>query len=317
MSASSATEPRPSGPPATVHTAEAETPSDIPDSRTWQRALGDLTQGARARELWSHLGWTDIKQRYRRSVLEPLWITLGTAVMVIGLGFLTSGLFGQALEYHLPYLATGFIIWSFLLGCVNEGAQTFIYNEETMKHLPAPLTVQVLRTVWRLVLMLAHNMIIYVVMVAIFFSYLNPPYRLSEDKPSSRLMPGISADALLAAPGLTLVVLNAVWVVMLFGILSTRFRDIPPVVESIMQLAFYVSPIVWSTDTLGDSAGGLTTVLVQLNPFYHFINIVRAPLIGQTIEWQNWAVVLGFAVIGWTATLYALRNYRARVTYWV
>jgi ABC-2 type transport system permease protein len=296
-------------------------PDNIPGSRTWHRAFADLRNGFHSRELWSHLGWQDIRQKYRRSVLGPLWITIATGVMVLGLGILYSTLLDMKVEVFLPYLTTGFILWQFILNNVTEGSQTFISNEGVMKHLPAPLTVYVLRTVWRQTLMLGHNLVIYVVIIGIYFWALNEPYTMQKPEQlspgvSETWMPGISPEILLALPAFALLALNAVWVVIVFGISSTRFRDVPQVVESLVQLAFYLTPIVWSPDILGKSQK-LGHTVVQFNPLYHYINIIRAPLIGQRIELLNWVVVGCLTAIGWAVALFALRNYRARVSYWV
>ncbi|TCP57007.1 ABC-2 type transport system permease protein [Tamaricihabitans halophyticus] len=298
--------------------AEQQTPlpPDIASSRSWTRAFADIREGLHRRELWSHLGWQDIKQKYRRSVLGPLWITIATGAMVLGLGLIYSTLFGQEVKYFLPYLTTGFIIWQFILNCVTEGSETFISNEGVMKHLPAPLTVYVLRTLWRQCLMLAHNAIIYLIILAIFFADLLPEYTMAADG-DSPVMPGLNWEVLLFIPAFLLLLVNAAWVVLLFGVVSTRFRDIPQLINSLITLAFYLTPIVWSPDLLASGGRGFSHFVVQFNPLYHFVNIVRAPLIGQQVEWLNWVVVIGFALVGWTVALFVMRNYRARVSYWV
>lgn len=288
------------------------------DSRTWARAFDDLKTGFRQRELWSHLGWQDIKQRYRRSVLGPLWITLSMGITALGLGLLYSQLFDSPISTFLPYITTGFIIWNFMLGCLTEGADTFISNEGLIKHLPAPLSVYVLRTVWRQSIMFAHNLIIYFLMLAFFGSSLaQDGYVLTDN---GILQPGLDWSALLAIPGFLLLAVNAGWVVLLFGISSTRFRDIPQVVSSLIQLMFFMTPIVWSTDILQNKFGeqaGWRDLVVEGNPLYHFIQIVRAPLIGTTQSWHHWVVVGAITIAGWALALVVLRNYRARVSYWV
>lgn len=69
---------------------------EVPPSRsvTLSAAWSDLKRGFAQRELWLALGWQDIKQRYRRSTLGPLWITISRAVMAIALALLYSQLFG-------------------------------------------------------------------------------------------------------------------------------------------------------------------------------------------------------------------------------
>jgi ABC-2 type transport system permease protein len=302
-------------------TAEQEpAPPPPPSSRTFTRARQDIVDGFKQRELWGHLGWQDIKQRYRRSVIGPLWITLSMAITAAGLGLLYSQLFNAPIGTFIPYLTVGFIVWNFMLGCLTEGTDTFIRNEGLIKHLPAPITVYALRTVWRQTLLLAHNLIVYVVIVIIFWSHLATEYTITEAKEAT-IQPGIDWSALMAIPAFVVLAINAGWVVILFGIIATRYRDIPPVIQSLTQLLFFMTPIVWSTDQLNVIAGGgdigWRKLVAELNPLYHYMQILRAPLIGNEQSWHHWAVVGVFTVVGWGLALVAMRNYRARISYWV
>ncbi len=273
-----------------------------PGSRTFARAVGDLTAGWRQRNLWGHLGLQDIKQGYRRSVIGPLWITISMAVTAVALGVLYSALFGQPLEFFLPYVATGLIVWQFIAGCVNQGAEVFIKNEGLIKHLPSPLSVHVLRLVWYQLLLFAHNSAVYVVLAAVF---------LRDD---------IRPDVLLAIPALGLLLLNGLWFVLFIGVVATRFRDIPPLTSSIVQLLFFLTPIVWVYEDFAnhpDPRIAERVRLAELNPFMHFLQIIRQPLLGQTIEVRHWVIAGVITVVGWVLALLVLRNYRARVSYWV
>ncbi|MFC5062674.1 ABC transporter permease [Actinomycetospora atypica] len=292
--------------------------------RSWRRAFADINAAIAQRELWGHLGWQDIKQRYRRSTIGPLWITISMAVTAAALGGLYSQLFGQPIGTFMPYVTVGFMIWYFISACVLEGTETFIANEGLIRFLPAPLMIYVFRTVWRQILFFAHNVVVYVIVLAIFFGQLDEPYRMINrlsDGTMGVLHPGLSWTALLAIPAFVVIVANGLWVTLLFGIIATRFRDIPPVVSSFMQLFFTMTPIIWTPDLLrgGEpgSAKAIVEQLAKLNPFYHFIEIFRAPLVGQVQSWTHWAVVGVITVVGWTLALIALRNYRSRVAYWV
>jgi ABC-2 type transport system permease protein len=272
-----------------------------PSSRTWRRASGDLLAGWQQRELWGHLGWQDIRQRYRRSVLGPLWITISMAVTAIALGLLYSQLFGQKVEFFLPYVTVGFIIWGFIQGCINEGTEVFIVNEGLIKHLPSPLSVHTFRMVWRQTLFFLHNLVVYVAMVFVYHVPLN-------------------WSSLLAIPAFVVLVLNGAWVALLVGIVSTRFRDIPPVTQSVVTLMFFMTPIVWVFDQLqSDPRAASRARYVELNPFLHFVEIIRRPMLGQSMEghWINWIVAGSITVVGWALALLFMRNYRARVSYWV
>jgi ABC-2 type transport system permease protein len=312
-----------------ISTAEPLSPGQPPiksTGRTFGRAVADIRDGLRDRELWSHLGWQDIKQRYRRSVLGPFWITISQGVLALGLGILYSLLFKLDLPTFLPFIATGFIVWGFINGCLTEGMETFIASEGLIKHLPAPLTVYALRTVWRQTLMFAHNLIVYVVIVLIYVGTLSHPYALTphgrcEENIHAICHPGLGWYSLSAIPAFALLAINAGWVTLFLGVISTRFRDFPQLIGSIIQLLFYLTPIVWPIDQL--YAGGnrdqveWALQFVYLNPFYHFVQIIRAPLIGQAVSGWSWVVVLGITVVGWGLALLVMRNYRSRVSYWV
>ncbi|HEX2074530.1 MAG TPA: ABC transporter permease [Geodermatophilus sp.] len=265
------------------------------------RAVGDLRAGWQQRVLWGHLGWQDIRQRYRRSVLGPVWISISMAVTAVALGVLYAGLFGNPLERQLPYILVGFIVWGFISGCITEGADVFIANEGLIRHLPSPLSVHVYRMVWRQTLFLLHNMIVYVLMLLVF------PQPLGW-------------TSLAVVPAFALLAVNGVWVGLLFGMASARFRDLTPVLQSVVQLAFFLTPIVWIYEDLVASANTAIAErarLVELNPLMHFLEIVRRPLLAQDQLLRHWLVVLGITVVGWALTVLVLRRYRARVAYWV
>ncbi|MBN9643703.1 ABC transporter permease [Corynebacterium mendelii] len=270
------------------------------DSQTLKAAWRDLVRGFGQHELWLQLGWQDIKQRYRRSTLGPLWITIATGVMAFALGMLYSVLFRIPVAEFLPHVTVGLIMWSFISGAIKDGAEIFIENEGLIKQLPSALSVHVYRLVWRQLLFLAHNMVIWVILMAVF------PRNLGW-------------HALLVIPAMGLLVVNGVWVAMFFGIVATRYRDVAPLLEALVQLLFYVTPIVWTTQTLTDQGGQISerAKLAMLNPLYHYLEVFRAPLIGAPVHAYNWWVVIGCTVGGLVISLFAMKKWRFRVSYWV
>jgi ABC-2 type transport system permease protein len=273
----------------------------VGSQRAWSSAFADLAGGWRQRQLWAHLGWQDIRQRYRRSLLGPIWISITMAVTAIALGVLYAGLFGNDLAVQLPYILVGFIIWGFISGCISEGAEVFTSNVGLITHLPAPLSVHVYRLVWRQVLFFAHNLLVYAVMLVVFPQDLH-------------------WSDVTAIPAVLLLAVNGAWVALLIGIVTTRFRDLLPITQSIVQLAFFLTPIVWIYEDLLNSPNpeiAERARLAELNPFLHFIEILRRPMLGQPQELRHWVVVGIITVVGWAVTLVVLRQYRARVSYWV
>lgn len=268
------------------------------DSKTFARAWRDLREGFSKRELWLHLGWQDIKQRYRRSVLGPFWITIATGATAVAMGLLYSKLFRLELSEHLPYVTMGLIVWNLINASILEGADVFIANEGLIKQLPTPLSVHVYRLVWRQMILFAHNIIIFVVIAIIY----PKPWNWAD---------------LAVIPALGLIILNCVWVSLCFGILATRYRDIGPLLNSIVQLLFFMTPIIWNEATLQAQGAGQWAKIVELNPLLHYLDIVRAPLLGADQELRHWVVVIVLTVIGWTMAALAMKQYRARVPYWV
>ena len=270
-------------------------------SRSFRRAWGDLRRGFADHELWLQLGWQDIKQRYRRSVLGPFWITISTGTIAICLALLYSMLLGVDLRTFLPHVTVGLIIWNLVQNSIEEGSEVFIANEGIIKQLPAPISVHVYRLIWRQALLMAHNFVIYAILMAIF-----PPKHWSW-------------SMLLAFPALALLLLNAVWVAMVAGIIATRFRDVVPMVSNVTQLLFYLTPIVWTTDGLVKQGGDVArrARLVEINPLYHFVDILRAPMLGAPQAAYHWWIVLAITVLGFGFMLVVMRQYRSRVAYWV
>ncbi|WP_442981467.1 galactan export ABC transporter permease subunit Wzm/RfbD [Rhodococcoides fascians] len=282
--------------------AGEQMPAPVSDSQTYRRAFGDLRTGFNQRELWLHLGWQDIKQRYRRSVIGPFWITIATGVQAIAMGLLYSVLLNIDLREFLPHVTVGLIVWGLISAAILEGGDVFVANEGLIKQLPSALSVHVYRLVWRQLLLLGHNLLIYVIIIAIFW----PPG-------------GLHWTVIFAIPALVLILLNAVWVSILFGIIATRYRDIAPILGSFVTLMFFMTPIVWTTSGLQQMGGEAANraKLVEINPLFHYLDIIRAPLIGEDQQAYHWYIVLGFTVVGWALAIVALKKYRARVPYWV
>ena len=257
------------------------------------RAWDDLREGALRWQLWSRLGWHDIRKRYRRSVLGPFWLTLSMAVMVASLGLIYGTLFRLDLEGYLPFLAVGLAIWTFIASFLNEGCISFIELEPLIKNVRIPMSLHILRALWRNLIIFGHNIVIFAVVALIF-----------------GIWPG--AAGLLAVAGLALLLANAGWIMLLLGMICTRFRDVPPIIGSVIQLLFFVTPVMWKPELLGDRR-----YLMVLNPFYHLLEVIRAPLLGHVPGWESWVAGLLFAVAGWTFTFVCFTRFRKRIAYWL
>jgi ABC-2 type transport system permease protein/lipopolysaccharide transport system permease protein len=256
-------------------------------------ALTDLAEGLSAVHIWLALGWQEVKQRYRRSMIGPFWLTISTGLMLIVMGPLYGKLFNQDINSYFLYLAVSFVVWQLFSAYVSDACGAFIGAEGFIKQVRLPLTVYVLRLIWKNLIMFFHNLIF----LALVLAYFQPP---------------LGFDLLLVPVGLLLFALNALWVGLVLGLVSARFRDIPQIVGNVVQILFFLTPVLWQPGMLGRHAW-----VVNLNPFYHFLEMIRTPLIGAPVNTISWAAVVGMSFVGFAIMLPFFARFRARVAYWL
>jgi ABC-2 type transport system permease protein/lipopolysaccharide transport system permease protein len=239
------------------------------------------------------LGLHDVRQRYRRSKLGPFWITLSMAIMVLALGLLYGQIFGQDLHDYLPFLAAGFVIWGMIASLVNDGCQSFIQAEGMIRQLNAPLSIYAYRGLWSTLIAFAHNIWVFLA-VALWFGV------------------DLNWNLLWVPVALLVLFLNGLWMALFLGLVSARFRDVPLIIGSVVQVLFFITPVIWKPEMLPGRA-----LWLDLNPFYHLVEIMRAPLLGQPPALGNWLTVILITVVGWAVALFFYSAYRWRVAYWV
>lgn len=259
----------------------------------FQMASRDLANSFRRLGLSWSLAWHDVTSRYRGSVLGPFWITLSMGLMVLGIGFLYASLFNLPLNEFLPYVALGIVFFGVMTGTINEGCETFVLASGMLSQTSLPMFTFVWRTVLRNLINLGHHLVIVVGMLA-YYNYWKV------------------ADAPLALIGIVLMLLNASWMSLLAAIASARYRDIPQIVVSGMQFAIFMTPVFWLPDRFGKHQ-----VFLDLNPFYHLLQAVRAPLLGQTVHMTSYVVLVAMAVVGWLVTFAIFARTRRRLVHYL
>ncbi len=193
--------------------------------RQLRLAIQDLVEGTGLWRLWGKLGWNDILQRYRRSLLGPLWLTLSMAIMVVALGVIYAEIFKIPLHDFMPFLCVGLLIWGLISSVLTEAGSLFTGSESYIKQIRLPYSVYVYRFLWSKIIIFAHNFVIYFGVLLYF-----------------QIWPG--RMALAAIPGFVLLVLNGALVSLSLGMISARFRDIPQIVASVTQIVFFMTPIM-------------------------------------------------------------------------
>ncbi len=256
----------------------------------------DLREGFGLWRLAWALGLADIKLRYRGSVLGPFWLTLSTGIMIGSMGFLYAGLFHTDIHTYLPYLAASLILWNYLSLMVSDGCTCFTASEALIKGMRMPFTVHALRSIARNTIILGHN----VVVIAVVFLVMHV---------------SVTWTALWSIPALLVWLVDGFALSLLFGAFCARFRDVPQIIASIMQIAFFLTPVMWTADIL--SKNRPAAALVHYNPFYYILQIVRAPLLGETISLHTVMVALGISAAICMLAAFGFARTRGRLAYWM
>ncbi len=279
--------------PPLARTVVLEFQADLSTAARSRLARNDVLEGLRLWRLAWTLGWLDIRLRYRGSMLGPFWLTISTGVMVLALGALYARLFRMEAREYLPFLALSQVLWAYMSTLVSEACTTFTLAEGVIRSVRMPMFVFALRTLVRDLLVLAHNVVVILVVFAIYDAW-----------------PGWGA--LMVIPGLALWICDSLALTVLLGGLCARFRDIIPIVNSLMQIGFFVTPVIWKPAQLGEYA-----VYLPLNPLYDLLEVVRGPILGEPLSALVWLGALVFSGLLCTATWAFFIRARGRLAFWV
>src|SRR5262249_35612064 len=245
-------------------------------------AAQDIVRGFLKWRLWGRLGWLEVRRRYRRTVIGPFWSTISLAAYVIAVGSVGAGLWNQNIQQYLPFLVSGMLVWMVISTIGTESCALFLSRSLPFLHFSFDYSILAYALIWRNFITFLHNLIVYILVVVVLAPNLVTP------------------SLLLAIPGIVLVLSIGTWFALLCGMFCLRFRDTSQLITSIMQIAIFVTPIFWPADTLKGILPQL--IFVELNPLYHIVDVVRAPLLGKVPAPASYAAVLGMVIFGWALT---------------
>jgi ABC-type polysaccharide/polyol phosphate export permease len=241
------------------------------------------------------LGWQDVRLMYRRSVLGQFWITLSMCVTFAAIGGVFGLIFNSPIIEYLPFLGCGLVFFNFLSLILNDGASAFISAEAFLRQLPLSPLIFFMRSIWKTFFVLLHNAIALAILLAVFPQ-------------------GFSPAVLLVIPGLLLAGSAMAGLALALAMLSTRYRDVPQIIAAVVQVSFYLTPIVWLPSSLPPAA---RDAILTFNPFYPLLEIMRQPLLNTYPSLHIWAESGVLAAVFLTLGLgsYALK--RRQLPFWV
>ncbi len=252
-----------------------------------------ICHGGQMIHLWALLAWVEIRQRYRRSKIGPFWLTITMACTVAGIGPLYALLFGIRIENYLFYLTVGMVVWSLISGIVTDTSNSFISSEALLKEFDLPAALFIFRSIYRNFIIFMHNLVVVAVVYLIY------PVSL-----------GIS---LLTVPlALFMIFWAGVSIGSIMALLCVRFRDVQLVIGNVLQIVFFMTPIMWKPSMLGEKAW-----LLNFNPVYVFLQSVRGPLTGESVDSSLWLAMLGICLFTTLVASWMMGVYGNRMRYWL
>jgi lipopolysaccharide transport system permease protein len=260
----------------------------------YKAALKDIVTGLLAWRVWLMLGWQDIRIRYRRSILGPFWLTLSMAITIYTMGFLYGHLFKMNLKEYFPYLAAGLLTWSFISTILMEGPTVFLESADFMKLVKLPYTVYVMRAITRNIIIFMHNTLAIVPLILYFHLPLGWPF-------------------LTIIWGLLVVTVAGISFSMILGALGARYRDLNPIITSLVQVAFFLTPILWSPKTLPNRY----YFAINYNPFAQFVDLIREPILNHVPSAHTLFVTALLTVGSLAIAFLLLARSRRRIVFWM
>ena len=236
-----------------------------------QTTIRDVFRSARLWHIWTRLGVQDIRLRYRRSAIGPGWVFVNLAVLVLAIGFIYANLLGQDPREFIPYLTVGLVMWGYLTNSIVEGGNAFVNSEGYIKQISLPIYVYIFRAFVAVGLNTLITLGAFVIVAVL--------YRVP-----------ISIGTLFVVPGLLLVMATSLMLITIFAHLNTRFRDVAHMASVGMQVLFYMTPVIFPADLLRRRRN--LSYVIELNPMYHLIEVVRRPLLSAApADWHNYVAV--------------------------
>jgi lipopolysaccharide transport system permease protein len=243
-----------------------------------ERLISDSWQALRVWRVWMFLGVQDVKARFRRSIVGPFWILLNMAFFVVGAGLLYGVMINQPMKVLLPYLVAGFTLWAIIVSSLTESGFAFVNAEGYIKQFCFPKQIYLMRT------LVSSTIIMLITLPAII------PVQMYFGTFSI-------AGWLLAVPGLLLLLLAVLGHITVCAYLGVRFRDLPHAANGILQVAFFVTPVMFPAKLLQERHLGF---IYQFNPLYYIIEIARHPILeGGLASPEIYAFAGVYVVLVW------------------
>ncbi len=209
----------------------------------------------RYRELFANLFRRDFQAKYKGSILGVFWSLLNPLVL-LGVYLLVFGLIFPSKTPHYPlYLLSGLACWIFFATSMQSAARSLIDSAELIKKVKFPRQLVAFS-------MVATQAVTFAVMIGVLIVL------------SLIFVPDARTTVWLSIPLAAVFAAQVAGMALIAACLNVVFRDVEHVLAAALLPWFFVTPILWSTATLGDRAERHHTLLQVL----HWLNPVAPPI---------------------------------------
>lgn len=258
--------------------------------------FGDLVLSLRKPEFWALSTWLDIVVKYRQSRLGIVWLLMPAVIYVWGLGAFFAAMQHAQLVHFAAHVGLGYIVFRAINAVIIESTTCFSSSSAFILDGHLRLTDFVLRVVAKALFYFVMALPVVALALAVY--------------PDMQW-----ANVLLGALSVPLIILNALWIAVLFALVGARFPDLSQFIGNVFMFAFLLTPIIWYADSVPpDSVRGM---FMRLNPLFHMVEVVRAPILGERIETLTFYYLGVMMLVGWGLAAYFYRRYAKFVPLWV
>lgn len=217
------------------------------------------------RELFYFFTWRDVKIKYKQTLLGFLWAILQPLMMMI----IFSLFFGQALQVpseDLPYpvfVFSGLIMWNVFSSGLTGSANSMVSNSQIIKKVYFPRLIIPVSSV---LVALFDFMMAFLLFAAMLFYYKQH----------------VSISALVYWPLAVMIgVVATLGPGCLLAALNVKYRDFRYVIPFLVQVLFFLSPVIYPVSMLHHD---WMRYVIVLSPMYAAIEFFRQPLTGTLLQ---------------------------------
>ena len=239
------------------------------------------------------VSYSEILVKYRRSFLGPVWISVNMIVTIFALSLVFSGLFQVEIKNYLPYVFCGLLAWTYISFTVQDGVQLYING--SIKNFDFPSLFFPLKNTFKHFIIFLHNFVVY--FLVLFFV-------------NSEIL---NINIILIFIALPFYIINSILISFGVGLLSLRYRDVGQIIINGVYLLFLVTPVFWDPSILS----GKKTLIADLNPLFHMIQILREPLLGNIPTLSNYTTCILLTLVNGLIAFLVFKTNHANKAFWI